>query len=57
MKHVFTTISAVLLAGGLCAGAASAMPRVDAETSAPVAMPAIEQARVVCNYRRSFRTG
>lgn len=57
MKHVFTTISAVLLAGGLCAGTADAMPRLDAGATAPAAAPTTEQARLVCNYRRCYRTG
>ena len=57
MKHVFTTISCILLAGGLGVGAASAMPRLDTVVSAPIATPAIETVRLVCNYRRCFRTG
>ena len=57
MKHVLTTISAALLAGGLCAGTAGAMPRLDAGATAPMAAPATEQARLVCNYRRCYRVG
>lgn len=53
MKPALMTISAALLAGGLGAGAANALPRLDAHVAGAVATT---PARLVCNYHRCFHT-
>ena len=56
MKPITTMLLSGLLAGTVAASA-NAMPRLDGPSLAPSAAPAVEPARLICNYHRCYRVG